>query len=518
MLKRIKQLCKRVRARFAEPPWDEEHPRWKELDCDLPPDHVARRVVAAMLSLDLKRLFDCYSASGSPAIRPDLMLRIVLIEIVRGRYRPSQWHQDTLENDALKWAGMGIQPSRATWYDFHTRVGPLVEDWNREIIEACFTAGTTDGTQASVDGSTFEANASRHRLINQKRLTQRLEELADACALDEQQQPVNDPPAWMAKIPETRVNQQSRYERAQERLEELHEVNNRQDPCRRRAPDKIVVSTSDPEAALGRDKFSVFRPLYNVQLVCDLNSPLVLSYEVFARPTDAGTLKPMLSKLESIKGLSLQDLLADAGYVTANQLALCEKGGITLYGPWQENDYSQKKKKKSGGKQAEWIDKAQFTWLPDEQEYVCPQGHRLAWIGQQKRQQADGGINIMHSYRCSPEHCGACPVNERCATNPQRGRSVKRSEHESLVEAHKARMATDEAKQLYKKRKQTVELGFADIKQHRGLRRFPRRGLRHARTHIGLLVLAHNLLALHQATAANDTVDQPSLKPMATTT
>jgi transposase len=517
MVNRRRCIGKRARARFAEPPLQEDHPRWEELDQQLPQDHVARDVAAAVGQLDLSPLFDAYSASGSPATRPDLMLRIVLIELRRGRPHPHQWHRDTQENDALKWAGFGICPSRTAWYDFHSRVGPLVEAWNRQLVEASIAVGITDARQASLDGSTVEANASRHRLINQAVLTGRSTMLDAACAWDEQGAPVADAPRWMAKTPETRKNQRWRYESAHNRLAELHAVNNRQDPCKRRDPDKIVVSTSDPSAALGRDKFHIFRPLYNTQLVCDLNSPLILAYDVFAQPTDAGMLKPMLSKLQAIEGLSLEDLLADAGYVTAHHLALCDRAGITLYGPWQENDFSAKKKK-SPANAAQQIGKPQFTWLPDEQQYVCPQGHRLRWIGQQKRRQADGEINVMHSYRCSPEHCRGCPLNVRCTKNPQRGRSVKRSEHESLIEAHRARMATDEAKALYKKRKQTVELGFADIKQHRALRRFPRRGLLHARTQIGLLVLVQNLLTYQRAIASHTTPHETILKCAAATT
>ena len=55
-------------------------------------------------------------------------------------------------------------------------------------------------------------------------------------------------------------------------------------------------------------------------------------------------------------------------------------------------------------------------------------------------------------------------------------------------------MATDEAKRLYKLRSRTVELNYADLKEHRGLRRFHGRGRRHARAEIGALVLAHNAL------------------------
>lgn len=511
MVDRRRCVCKRARARFAKPPLHEEHPRWEELDQQLPQDHVARDVVAAVGQLDLSPLLGAYSASGSPATRPDLMLRIVLIELRRGRPHPHQWHRDTQENDALKWAGFGICPSRTAWYDFHSRVGPFVEAWNRQLVEASIAAGITDARQASLDGSTVEANASRHRLINQAVLVGRRAMLDAACALDEQGAAVDAAPRWMAKTPETRHSQRLRYESAHQRLAELHTVNNRQDPCRRRDSDKIVVSTSDPSAALGRDKFHIFRPLYNTQLVCDLNSPLILAYEVFAQPTDAGMLKPMQGKLQAIDGLSLEDLLVDAGYVSAHHLALCDRAGVTLYGPWQENDVSAKKKKSSAD-ETQPIGKEQFTWLPDDEQYVCPQGHRLRWIGQQKRRQADGEINVVHSYRCLPAHCRGCPLHARCTKNPQRGRSVKRSQHESLIEAHRARMATDAAKALYKKRKQTVELGFADIKQHRALRRFPRRGLVHARTQIGLLVLVQNLLTYQRANASHPTPHETTLK------
>ncbi len=122
------------------------------------------------------------------------------------------------------------------------------------------------------------------------------------------------------------------------------------------------------------------------------------------------------------------------------------------------------------------IGKDQFPWVPEQNMYRCPEGHPMPWIGHQKRRQSDGQVNVMHSHRCSPQHCRACPRQAACSTNPNRGRSVKRSEHEALVEAHRARMATAEAKSLYRLRGQTVELGFADFKQHRSLRQFSGRG------------------------------------------
>ena len=102
MVDRRKRLGKSARVQFAEPPWDEEHPRWRELDEELAVDHIARRVVAAMKVLDLTPLYESYSGRGSRPTRPDLMLRIVLIEIRLGRIRPSNWYRDVRENDPLK--------------------------------------------------------------------------------------------------------------------------------------------------------------------------------------------------------------------------------------------------------------------------------------------------------------------------------------------------------------------------------------------------------------------------------
>jgi transposase len=479
-------------------------------------DHPAREVVKAMRELDVTPLFALYRGVGLPAIRPDLMLAIVLIEIRAGRPRPSQWFRDTKENIVLQWVGFGIRPSRTCWYNFADRVAPLLEAWNAEVLQLVRRRGVTEAERVSLDGTSVAANASRHRLLNEATLEKRLAELESACRADASDQPPANVPAWMAKTPETREEQQRRYRRARERLSELHAVNNRQEPKRRRKPEKIVVSTSDPEAALGRDKHNVFRPLYNVQLVRDLDSQLCLGYQVFAQPTDAGTFGPMLEQVTNWTGVKPKAVLADAGYVTACNLAICDRAGIALYGPWQENDFSQKKK--GQGAKPHPIGKEHFTWVPDQNMYRCPEGHPMPWIGHEKRRQSDGQINVVHSYRCSPQHCRACPRQVACSTNPNRGRAVKRSEHEALVEAHRARMATPEAKSLYRLRGQTVELGFADFKQHRSMRQFSGRGRDRAQRQVGLTALVHNLLIVHRAEPPPEASTAATLTTEKTTT
>ena len=54
-------------------------------------------------------------------------------------------------------------------------------------------------------------------------------------------------------------------------------------------------------------------------------------------------------------------------------------------------------------------------------------------------------------------------------------------------------MQTPEAKAIYRKRGQTVELRFADAKAHRGLRRFSGRGLERVRIEVGHCVRRKSL-------------------------
>lgn len=506
--------CKRASVTFADPPWDEQSEEWQRLDRQVPADHVAREIVAAMPMLDLSCVFESYTGCGSAPYRPELMLRIALIEIRAGRHSPTQWHENNQVNQALQWAGLGIQPSRTCWHNFFHRIRPCLDELNRQVLAIARREAITTGERASLDGSTVAANASRHRLLNGERLQGRLDQLQAADATVEGPKP-EALPAWMARTPAGRADQQQRCERAQQHLEELLEVNQARNPAKRQDPKKIVVSASDPEAALGRDKEKVFRPLYNVQFVVDVDSPLVFSYQVFAQATDAGTLRPMLDRTQQLLGGTPNTLLVDAGYVTGADLASAAAAGVTLYGPWMENDYSKAKKAKNAaadGKPAK-LTKDQFTWVPAEQQYRCPQGQPLPCVGSEERQRSDGQVDKLWKYRCASEHCRACPLKERCTTSAHGGRSLKRSEHEELIDAHKARMATDEGKAIYRLRKQTVERSFADVKEHRRLRRFWGRGRDRPHAQVGLAVLAHNLLEVHRAPRPATTDQSAAVTP-----
>ena len=302
-------------ARFAAPPWNENSEPWLELEAQLPPGHLAREIREAMTCLDLTPLYLTYGGRGKAAHPPELMLAIVLFERRRGQRKPSQWYRDTQENVALWWLGFGIRPSRSCWYEFRDRAGACLDTLNAAVLHRAVDEQLTTAQRGALDGSAVAANASRRRLLHSEQLDHRLTQL-EAVAQDEDTgEETGSLPGWMGNTPTGRHRQQDRYRQAQEQLTPLQAANARRPVAQRREPNKIVISPGDPEAALGLDKDHVFRPLYTVQTIRDVDSPLILAYEVFAQASDAATLLPMLGRLHDLTGCTLRELLVDCGYV-----------------------------------------------------------------------------------------------------------------------------------------------------------------------------------------------------------
>ena len=310
--------------------------------------------------------------------------------------------------------GFGIRPARSCWYAFRERAGAYVDTLNAQLLHQAVEVELTTAARGALDGSAVAANASRRRLINQARLEPRLDQL-DMVSQDEAQDgEPGEVPGWMAKTSSGRALQRERYGQAQKQLAKRQAANAQRPASQRQAPDQVMVSPGDPEASLGLDKDHVFRPLYTVQTVRDVTSPLILGYDVFAQASDAATLPPMLQRSQQLTGQRLNELLVDSGYVTAMDLAECAAQDVTLYGPWKANDWSEPTTRSR-------FSKDQFTWRSDLDAYECPAGHLLKRASCHTRV-CSGGREVREwQYRGEAQTCQACPLRQQCTTSQKGG-------------------------------------------------------------------------------------------------
>lgn len=482
------------------------HPRWIEIDQKLDPEHHARIVQRQVDQLDRQCLDDLYLNVGDLAFDPIILLKMVLLQILQGHRSPAKWCREAQLNEAMQWIGRGYTPARRTWYQFRDRVGDGIESLHQQLISGAIEQELIDPRTGVQDGTTVAACASRHRMVNEETLQRRrklLQAVIDGTR--DLKQPI---PLWVPPTDSGRLQLAVRMQTATEILDQRIAQNATKAGDKRKDPAKIVVSLTDPLAPLGRDKFKVYRPLYTVQYVVDPVSRMILSYCCLAEATDVGTLAPMIDKTQSIVGGILETMMADAAYCSILDLRDCQERKIDLLAPVAANSFTEAKKKLKEVKQ---IPREEFTWNETSQSYRCPAGQDLNYVDREKKQRHGNRTLWEHRYRGDADVCGACPLMSRCLQPGASRRTIKRLEGQELVDAQRQKMAKPEVQNRYSARGQSVELGFADAKTHRGLSRFHGRGTQRAQTETGLLVLAQNLFRL-------DKLQQAPVNPNETTT
>ena len=441
-----------------------------------------------------------YRGSGSQPYDPMLLLKMVLYQYLKGNQSPATWFEEAKLNEAMQWLGRGYVPARRTWYEFRDRAGKFIEQIHQQIIARALDEKHLDPTVGVQDGTAVAACASRHRMVNRATLQQRTQQLAQVLA-DEFSEAM---PKWVPPTESGRLDLAGRMDQAAEVLAERIAKNAKKPSDKRKDPEKIRVSLSDPIAPLGRDKLKVFRPLYTVQYVVAPVSYLILSYGCEPEVTDVGTLAPMIDKTQKVVRGQLKTMLADAAYCSIVDLQDCRERDIELLAPVQSNSFTASKKKAKPNPQ---ISRDEFAWDEAEQCYHCPAGHRLDYAGRTRKQRHSGRQLWESRYRCDPLHCGACPRSSQCLRPGSASRMVKRLEDQELLEAQREKMAGAEVQSRYRLRGQTVELAYADSKGNRRLHRFHGRGLARARAETGLMVIAQNLQRL-------DRLERNSLTPV----
>ena len=492
------------------------------LDRELDPHHPVReiaRLVDEELNLDVLRR--TYAGRGSRPHRPELLLKLVLYEHSQGQPQPVQWMRDLEVNKAVQWLVYGMRPSQTTLYEFRDRVQPVLRDLNEQAIRTAIDEGHTDGSCGALDGTTVPANATRHRMVNLATVNKRLEildqeiaeleqaeELTPAIEPDECALPVppgtpphgptvatsNKPPSWKAKTKRGKKRQRDRYRRAQGALEARIAANVRRRKDKRKEDAKIKVALGDPLAPFGLDKLKTFRPIYNVQIMSDVSTDLVLGYATTCTTADSGQLISMIDLTNEMTGRPLKEVLADSGYPSGEDLASCKERGVVVYAPWNENTFTEEKR--ANGSNASQLSKDQFVFDEAIPGYRCPEGKVLTYRERASKQRADGEYFTIEIYQADPSDCAACPRKAGCVRGRSGARTVRRQEHQELVDELKERMKTPEAKELYGKRCCTVERRFADAKTHRGLQRISGQTPERADAQVGLTMLAHNLRTL----------------------
>ena len=128
----------------------------------------------------------------------------------------------------------------------------------------------------------------------------------------------------------------------------------------------------------------------------------------------------------------------------------------------------------------------QFTYMPEENSYLCPEGKVLKYVGVNARSRT-------HVYYSTVKRCRECSQKSRCTRGKYRTLTIHTCES-ARQRAHA--LAKTPAFAISQRARRKVEALFAELKNYIGLRRLRLRRMRFVREQFYLAATAQNLKRL----------------------
>jgi len=404
--------------------------------------------------------------TGRPAYHPADLLKIYIYGYLNRIQSSRRLEREAQRNVELMWLTGRLMPDFKTIANFRKDNGKAIRAVCRQFVVLCQQVGLFSEALVAIDGSKFKAVNNRDRNFTSAKLQRRMEEIESSInkylsALDtaDRQEPVVSQPKaerLHGKIAALKM-----------KMQELKEIEVRLNET----PDK-QISLTDPDARSMKTRGTGIVG-YNVQTAVDAKHHLIVAHEVINDGSDRSQLSPMAKLAKQAMGTEELSVVADRGYFKSEEILACHQSDITVHVP---------KPMTSGAKADGRYDKAAFIYDTETDEYKCPAGQSLIW----RYASIEKGLKL-HTYWSS--HCQNCELKAQCTPSTQR--RVRRWEHESVLENMQQRL--DQAPEMMRIRKQTVEHPFGTLKAWMGATHFLTRTLPRVSTEMSLHVLAYNM-------------------------
>ena len=454
-------------------------------------DHSARAIWQLIGELDLSLYYAKIAAVEGQAGRnhtaPQLLISLWLYAYSQGISSAREIARRCVFEPGFAWLS-GLQPiSHRTLSGFRSDHQEALENLFVQVVGMLSAEGLITMQRITLDGTKIKANASGNTLRRKEKIE------AHLALAREQVQKMNEQAAEEEKTAKRRAaakrrasrQRASRLEAALREVERLQQIKKHD-----QASYTARASTTDPEAHVMRNGEGGTVPSYNVQLLTDTTHGLVVNVEATTDAIDYRQLNAALERCQTKLGVLPEQIVADGDYTNHASVQAAASCKVNFYGSWQDSwkptEYD------AQGRTGEFIGNA-FPYDAEHDVYLCPAGQRLTHHAVLNREH---GVRT-HVYRAPKAACPRCAHRDQCASKkapPDWRRSITRLEEPAETAAFKAKMETDEAKQIYKQRSQIAEFPHAWIKERCGLRQFRCRGRLKASMEATWACLSYNLI------------------------
>ena len=446
----------------------------------IPEDHLLRLIDKAIDWNFIYNLVEdkyCHD-NGRPSMDPVMLIKIPFIQYLYGIRSMRQTIKEIEVNVAYRWF-LGLDmldkvPHFSTFgknYSRRFKDTDLFEQIFSHILEECYKFRLVDPTEVFVDATHVKARANGHKM--RKRIAKQ-----------------------EALFYEDMLKKEINEDRATHGKKPLKDKDDDNTPSSGNGSSKekeIKESTTDPDSGWfhkGEHK-EVFA--YAVETACDKHG-WILGYTISpGNLHDSRTFKGLYDKISDI---GINTLIADAGYKTPAIAKLLLDDGIKPLFPY-----------KSPMTKDGFFKKSDFVYDEYYDYVICPNDQHLEYSTTNK----DG----YREYKSNGHICKGCPYLSQCTNSQNHVKVFTRHIWEDYMETCEDIRHTLGMKDLYKKRKETIERLFGTAKENHGFRYTQMYGKARMEMKVGMTFACLNLKKLARILNKRGIINSPN-KPFFT--
>ena len=395
---------------------------------------------------------------GQKAYSPKLLLKIYIYGYLNKIRSSRMLERECKRNIEMIWLTQGLIPTYRTISEFRATNPKALKQVFKEFVLLCKNIDLIGNDIKAVDGAFLRANASKNKLITKKSIDKDLlkinKDISNYLTSLELSDKEDKPNTIINKLPKDLRKLRYKKEELSKSIKKLEDLNQTQH------------NETDPDSKL------MIKPAhnlmaYNSQIVVDNSNKIIVATDITSDNNDAKQLHKMV--IETKENLELNkddnlDIVGDTGYYSSKELKKCVDNNINAYVPTA--NFKQREINKGV------FARDKFIYSKEKDCYICPNGIKLN--KSLKPQLKNGNRNYV--YRSPSASCNNCKLRNKCISTKTRYKQMYRWENEEIVDNHKVKMNTQQAKDIVKQRGSIVEHPFGTIKRTLGWDHFLVRG------------------------------------------
>jgi len=430
------------------------------------PDDPVRAYDALIETIDFRELgitLDAHKV-GNSEYHPHAMLKLLVYGYSYGIRSSRKLERACHHNLSFIWLTSGLKPDHKTIAEFRRKNKEALANVLKQCAQICIKLNLIEGNTLFVDGTKIRANASINKTWTKekaqkalKHIDERISDILTQCeVIDEAEQ------GSLVTMNEELKDQKTLKAKIKSILQEIKEEGS--------------FNTTDPECTSIK-KGKNFYAGFNFQSTVDKKKGLILSVDVVSENNDLNQFATQINQANQTLEKKCEVAVADCGYASTDELEKIDNQGIKVIVPSQRQALRKK---------PSLFIKERFTYQDDY--YLCPQGHKLTPYRLNK------GNNKVYKI-ADKKICLCCPHYGICTKSPT-GRTISRLLKEEVRQRLEAQYNEPSSQEIYKLRKEKVELPFGHIKHNLKFDSFLLRGQKGAKAEASIIGTCFNLVRM----------------------